>query len=139
MQIKDIKELIEIFENSNMEFLEVDIDDTHIKMKKPKPVILGNVQAPVLVNNAQPVQEVEEKYTPIKSPVVGIFYVAPSPDKEPFIKVGQKISKGDVIGLIEAMKVMSEIKASCDGIVKEILVVDEQMVAFDDVLMRVEE
>ncbi len=73
----------------------------------------------------------------IKSPLVGIFYRASSPEKEPFVKVGDSVKKGQVLGLIEAMKLMNEIEAEKDGIVEAILVENEQMVEYGQVLFRI--
>ena len=66
----------------------------------------------------------------VKSPLVGTYYAASSPDSEPFVKVGDKVSKGQVLGIVEAMKLMNEIESEFDGTVKEILVENEQMVEF---------
>lgn len=66
----------------------------------------------------------------IKSPLVGTFYSAPSPDEEPFIRVGDVVKKGQTIGIVEAMKLMNEIESECDGVVKEILVSDEELVEY---------
>ncbi|MFI3226266.1 MAG: acetyl-CoA carboxylase [Clostridia bacterium] len=137
MEIKDIKEIIRVFEQSGLEFLEVSNEKSHIKMKKPKISVSKAPQN----NNILQVEpkEMINNYTEIKSPVVGVFYASPSPENPPFVSVGQSVQKGDVIGLIEAMKVMSEIKASADGVVREILVSNEQLVAFGDVLVQIEE
>lgn len=71
----------------------------------------------------------------VKSPIVGTFYAAPSPDKPPFVKVGDKVKKGDVIMIIESMKLMNEIQSEFDGVVEKILVSDAQAVEFDQPLM----
>ena len=70
-----------------------------------------------------------------KAPIVGTFYAAPSPDSEPFVKVGDTVKKGDVIYIIESMKVMSEIQSDFDGVVKEILVNNGDSVEFDQPIM----
>lgn len=79
----------------------------------------------------------QSKGEEIKSPLVGIFYRASSPEKEPFVKVGDSVKKGQVLGLIEAMKLMNEIEAEKDGIVEAILVENEQMVEYGQVLFRI--
>lgn len=66
----------------------------------------------------------------VKAPLVGTFYNAPSPDAEPFVKVGDKVQKGQVLGIIEAMKLMNEIESDFDGEVKEILINNEEMVEY---------
>lgn len=70
-----------------------------------------------------------------KAPIVGTFYAAPSPDSAPFVSVGDKVKKGDVIYIIESMKVMSEITSDFDGVVKEILVSNGDSVEFDQTIM----
>lgn len=71
----------------------------------------------------------------VKSPIVGTYYCAPSPDKAPFVKVGDSVKKGDVIMIIESMKLMNEIQSDFDGVVAEILVENGQAVEFDQPVM----
>lgn len=71
----------------------------------------------------------------VKAPIVGTFYAAPSPDSKPFVSVGQSVKKGDVIFIIESMKVMSEVQSEFDGVVKEILVNSGDPVEFDQTVM----
>ena len=79
-----------------------------------------------------------KKGTPITSPMVGTFYKAPSPDSEPFVSVGSTVAAGDVVCIVEAMKMMNEIEAEISGKVVEICVEDGQPVEFGQVLMYVE-
>lgn len=79
-----------------------------------------------------------KKGTPITSPMVGTFYKAPSPDAEPFVAVGQTVAKGDVVCIVEAMKMMNEIESELSGKVVEICVEDGQPVEFGQVLMYIE-
>ncbi|MGL5345852.1 MAG: acetyl-CoA carboxylase biotin carboxyl carrier protein [Peptostreptococcaceae bacterium] len=73
----------------------------------------------------------------IKSPLIGTFYISPSPDEKPFVSVGQKVSKGDVIGIIEAMKIMNEVTSSEDGIIEEILVKSNDIVEYGQSILKV--
>lgn len=66
----------------------------------------------------------------VKSPLVGTFYASPSPDEEPFVKVGDRVSKGQVLGIVEAMKLMNEIESDYDGVVKQVLVSNEDVIEF---------
>ena len=75
----------------------------------------------------------------IESPMVGTFYAAPAEDKEAFVSVGDVVKKGQTVGIVEAMKLMNEIEAECDGIVEEILVKNEQLVEFGQPLLRLRE
>lgn len=86
---------------------------------------------------AEPAKEVK-KGKPLTSPMVGTFYKAPSPDAKPFVEVGQTIKEGDVVCIVEAMKLMNEIEAECSGKIIEICVQDGQPVEFGQVLMYVE-
>lgn len=74
----------------------------------------------------------------VKSPLVGIFYSAASPEEEPFVKVGDTVKKGQVLGIVEAMKLMNEIESDFDGVVKQILVDNEQMVEFGQPMFVIE-
>lgn len=80
----------------------------------------------------------ELKGNVVKSPIVGTFYSSPSPDKPPFVKIGDKVKKGDVIMIIESMKLMNEVQSEFDGIVAKILVESGQAVEFDQPIMIIE-
>lgn len=86
-----------------------------------------------------PASENKKSGTPITSPMVGTFYTSPSPDSSPFVSVGASVNAGDVVCIIEAMKMMNEIKAEVSGKVTEICVEDGQPVEFGQVLMYVEQ
>lgn len=96
----------------------------------------AQVQAPSAP--AQAASEPAKKGTPITSPMVGTFYKSPSPDADAFVSVGQSIKTGDVVCIVEAMKMMNEIKSEISGKVVEICVEDGQPVEFGQVLMYVE-
>ena len=98
------------------------------------------VAAPTGPVAATPVAEAgpAKKGTPITSPMVGTFYKAPSPDSEPFVSVGSTVATGDVVCIVEAMKMMNEIEAEISGTVVEVCVEDGQPVEFGQVLMYVE-
>ena len=73
----------------------------------------------------------------VASPMVGVYYAAPAPDKEPFVRVGDRVSKGDVLCIIEAMKLMNEITSDRDGVIVEICVENGQIVEYDQPLFRI--
>ncbi|MCD2493536.1 acetyl-CoA carboxylase biotin carboxyl carrier protein [Lacrimispora sp. NSJ-141] len=73
----------------------------------------------------------------VKSPLVGIFYAAPSEDAEPFVKAGDTVKKGQVLGIIEAMKLMNEIECEYDGVVEAVLIENEQVVEYGQPLFRI--
>lgn len=108
------------------------------------PVVSAPVQAAQVAQSqapsapAQAASEPAKKGTPITSPMVGTFYKSPSPDADAFVSVGQSIKTGDVVCIVEAMKMMNEIKSEISGKVVEICVEDGQPVEFGQVLMYVE-
>ena len=81
----------------------------------------------------------EQEGTPVKAPLAGVFYRAPSPDAAPFVKKGQTVRKGEVVGIIEAMKMMNEITAPVSGVIKEINVENAAFAQYGDVLMTITE
>ena len=98
------------------------------------PVVQPSIQVP-----AQSVEQVVKNTgKPITSPMVGTFYSAPSPDSKPFVQVGQTIKEGDIVCIVEAMKLMNEIESEVSGKITEICVSDGQPVEFGQVLMYVE-
>ncbi|MEG1972049.1 MAG: acetyl-CoA carboxylase biotin carboxyl carrier protein [Oscillospiraceae bacterium] len=144
MEIKEIKELMAEFNSSDITFLEIEQNQTRIKLKKECPA-LRNENEGTLNESAfpkalpqSPASQANKLLT-ITAPLVGVFYSSPSPDAPTFVKAGSAIKKGDVVGLIEAMKMISEIKSTCDGIIKNVQVKNEQIVEFGQVLMEIEE
>ena len=142
MEYEKIKQLIE--EMGNSKLTEVDIefpDGTKISMKKDKiqeTVVQAVQDTPIMIPNTTIEVQKEEKGNIIKSPMVGIFYLKPSPAAEPFVKVGDRVKKGDVLCIIEAMKLMNEIEAEYTGKVTEILVKDGEAVEYGTPLLRIE-
>lgn len=104
------------------------------------PVAVAAPQAPANVSapQAPAAQEVAHKGKALTSPMVGTFYSAPSPDADAFVKVGQTIKEGDVVCIVEAMKLMNEIESDFSGKITEICVEDGQPVEFGQVLMYIE-
>lgn len=141
MEYEKIKQLMEDMGNSKLTAIDIDFPDgTKISMKKEeKQVIVENVSTKQSLN-VEKVQTTEKKQEEkveaveegnvVKSPMVGTFYSKPSPNSESYVKVGQKVKKGDVLCIIEAMKLMNEIESEFDGEVVEILVKDEESVEY---------
>jgi acetyl-CoA carboxylase biotin carboxyl carrier protein len=99
---------------------------------------VASAPAPAAAPASSEPQAPAKKGTPITSPMVGTFYKSPSPDSDPFVTVGQTVSKGDVVCIVEAMKMMNEIESEVSGKVVEVCVEDGQPVEFGQVLMYVE-
>ncbi|MBS5587859.1 MAG: acetyl-CoA carboxylase biotin carboxyl carrier protein [[Clostridium] spiroforme] len=147
MKIDLVKQLISEFENSEVFKMKVEMEDVKLELEKASagvnavsaPVATPVVQVPVDQTVAiEPKEETLTLATPVKSPIVGVFYAASSPTAKPYVEVGSKVKAGQVLCIIEAMKVMNEIKAPIDGTVTEIMVNTEDLVEYDQVLMMIE-
>ena len=143
----DVKEFIEMLESSTLSVLEIkNGDGSAIRLEKstsaaPAVVMQSSVTAPAPEAAAPqpapaPSAPVAEGKT-VNSPIVGVFYAAPSPESKPYVAVGQKIAKGDTICIVEAMKCMNEIQSELDGEVTEVLVNDGDLVEYGQPLFRV--
>ena len=157
MDIRKVKKLIEMLEESNLNEIEIKEGEEAVKLVKSNP-IPGNFisSAPAIVSEptqqspiAKPsvpspeetvaheisqTSDVLESGNKMNSPMVGTFYSAPNPESEPFVKVGDQINEGDVLCIIEAMKMMNEVKSEFSGTVKQILVDNAEPVEFDQTL-----
>ena len=144
MQIEEIIKLIETVSKNNVDSLNYATDSEKIVIKKNKTkLVAGEVQAvPVAQSVSFEASNTEEavstKGHTITSPLVGTFYSSPSPDAPSFVNVGDRVKKGQVIGIIEAMKLMNELESDFDGVIKEILVKDETVVEFGQPLFILE-
>lgn len=139
MKLDFIKQIMSEFDQSNVTKMKVEIDDLKIELEKESEKV--EYVKPLEKENKM-VAEVNTKEptgTPVKSSIVGVFYGASSPESDPYVTVGKTVKKGDIVCIIEAMKVMNEIKAPCDGTVTSILVENEALVEYDQALMVIEE
>ena len=144
MEYDKIKQLMEDMGKSNIEELEIEFPEG-MKISMKKNVAVASTQQVVaqqstnipVIQTIQPVEEEpKEEYKEIKSPMVGTFYSKPSPDKEAFVKVGDKVKKGQVVCIIEAMKLMNEIEAEFDGEVVEVCLNDGDAVEYGKPLFK---
>lgn len=140
MDTGKIKEIISIFEQSTLSTMELEGDDLKIKLSKDgagSPLSVERVEQPQpkAVEHAAEIAEGDA----VRSPLVGTFYAAASENAKPFVEIGQTVKQGDILCIIEAMKVMNEIHAPRSGVIREILVQDGAMVQFDEELMIIGE
>ena len=112
------------------------ITGTPVVAASPAPVVAAPVAQPAAA--PAPAQEEVKRGKALTSPMVGTFYKAPSPDAKPFVEVGQTVAQGDVVCIVEAMKLMNEIESEFSGKIVEICVEDGQPVEFGQVLMYIE-
>ena len=154
MNVEEIKELMTLFNDSNMTEFHLSNEEFEVQFSKREeyPQVVSNAVAPV-ANVASPVeaapvsvpssaetQEAPQVATDAKyitSPIVGVVYLQSSPDADPFVQVGKQITSSDTVCIIEAMKIMNEIKSDFNGEVVEVLVENGQMVDFGQKLFAI--
>lgn len=146
MELKDVKELLKAFDESNSSYLSVEIDNTKIKLKKyseQKAIVENATQVCEQLSPAQNNSNVDNSPESqldgeqVLAPLVGVFYAAPSPEEDAYVQVGDTVKKGQVLCLIEAMKMMSEITAPKDGVIKKIFVKNQDVVEFEQPLFLI--
>ena len=139
--VKKVRELATIMKEMDLTSLDVE-HIVRIRMSRtPEIAIVGAASAPTVAGvpvAAEQPAEPQAKGTAVKSPMVGTFYSAAGSDKEPFVKIGQEVKTGDVLCIIEAMKMMNEITAECDGVITETCVENKALVEFGQVLFRID-
>ena len=148
MDLRKIKKLIEMLQESDLNEIEVREGEESVRINREKEVQhFVQAQSEKASNPTKSVSKrgsLEEdkdedlNLKNIKSPMVGTFYRKPAPDKSPFIEVGQKINIGDTVCIVEAMKMMNQVKSEFQGIIKEIHIQDGQPVEFDQLLISIE-
>ncbi len=145
MDIKQIKELMDDFDNSGLSGFKIKKNDIELEFSKTitattvsaQPQTLPAAQPTTLpTQNNQSFQDVNADA--ILSPMVGTFYAAPSPDSPAFVKKGDTVKKGQVIGILEAMKIMNELEAEFDCKILDVLVSDGQPVEYDMPLFAIQ-
>lgn len=146
MKPEELKPYVDFMKQYELEYLEIHKGDFSLVLGKKGAIIQRetgshslekiakvSTEEEIIEEYKQPFQELKDVIY-IKAPLVGIFYKAPSPESPPFVEVGSKIKKGDTLCIVEAMKVMNEIKSDYDGIVKEILVENAKPVEYGQAL-----
>lgn len=149
MNLKEIKEMISLMNENNLVELEIEKEGMRIKLKKTSGDAQG-YNGPILVERervseaalrpalAEPAEKMSVKTVEIKAPMVGTFYRAPAPEVPPYVEVGQIIEPGQVICIIEAMKLMNEIKSEIKGKILEILIDNAEPVEFGQPMFLIE-
>lgn len=143
--------LISSLENSSLEILEFKMENFSLMLKKNKPIEKNLIserevtreldKASVKVSGFDKKEEVEanKNIKTLRTPILGVFYSSKSPDSEPFVKVGDQVKKGDTLCIIEAMKMMNELKAPYDCKVVACLVNNEDFVEYDQEIFKLEQ
>jgi len=144
MDLKKVKELIELMIDKDLVEIEIKDGDKKIALKRPQiappvithvPMMHAPAETPAAAESTQ--QTNESDLVEIKSPMVGTFYSAPSPDADPFVSTGTRVGPETVVCIIEAMKVMNEIKSEVSGTITEMLCAPGKAVEFGEAIFKV--
>ena len=139
MDIRKIKKLIEMLQESDLKEIEVSQGDESVRISRDNSSHQEFVSKPIMVKNDPIIKSTDQQLDHVTqtisgnivtSPIVGTFYRSPSPEKDPFVKVGDNVKIGDVLCIVEAMKMMNEIKSEFDGKIVSIDVEDGSPVEF---------
>jgi acetyl-CoA carboxylase biotin carboxyl carrier protein len=142
MEHEDLKELIGLLKDTDITELQVEKEGIKIKIKREK--YFGHIEVPqsmrerTTVKEEAIISEVDGNLFTVASPIVGTFYRAPAPDATPFVEVGARVKKGQVLCVIEAMKLMNEIESEMDGIIARILVENGHPVEYGEPLLLID-
>ena len=141
MNIKQIKELAQIVRENGLSALEVSENESKIRIEcEQKSAVQAETPAPVqavTITRQEAADPVDfNRAKEIKSPIVGVFYAAPSPEAKPFVELGSRVKKGDVVCIVEAMKLMNEITADFDGEVVDVCVRSGDVVEYGQTLFK---
>jgi len=149
ISVQDIEQLLDKFSATNLTSMSLTDGSFELKLKREQERVVfaaNEVTAQpssAAVTASSHYAEVETneslaKGQVLKAPIVGTFYRSPAPDKDPFVEVGRTVNKGDVLYIIESMKLMNEVTSDCNGMIAEIMVEDGQGVEFGEPIMRIE-
>ncbi|MDA9914083.1 acetyl-CoA carboxylase biotin carboxyl carrier protein [Methylophilaceae bacterium] len=152
MDLRKLKKLIDLVEESGISELELTEGEESVRISRQgqvvqqpqqytipqQPTLAVQNQAPTPTTSANTEEEAQEIEHALTSPMVGTFYRSSSPEADPYVEVGSSVKKGDTLCIIEAMKLLNEIEADRDGIVKQIMVENAQPVEFGEPLFIIE-
>jgi acetyl-CoA carboxylase biotin carboxyl carrier protein len=142
MELDEIKQLMELLKDTDITEIQVEREGVKLKIKRERFMRSFEIEPPVkpvtpLVEIKEEADETQRLVT-ITSPIVGIFHRSPAPEASPFVEIGTAVKKGQVLCIVEAMKLMNEIESDSDGVVSKILVENGQPVEYGEPLFLIE-
>lgn len=144
MDLDRLREIIDLVADSGVSEIEIEEDGVRIMVRKDPPAAAVPIQTVIPTTPTEQASESKTKSTApagteVRAPIVGTFYVASSPEADPFVSVGDQVEPGDILCIIEAMKLMNEIESEVSGTVKKVLVENASPIEFDQPLFIIEE
>ena len=138
MNETDVRKYAELMKELGLTGLEITDDKSKVRLERSAPTMAKETVYSVPVSEpAQPTVGEGKDYISVKSPIVGVFYAAPAENADPYVKVGDTVSKGQTLCIVEAMKLMNEINAEEDGVILEVCVTNGQVVEYGTELFRI--
>ncbi len=134
MNEKEIRKYAGLMQELGLTGLEITVDNTAVRLERCAP---AQNKGTVTFETPPATAKENEDYISVKSPIVGVFYAAPAENAEPYVTVGDRVSKGQTLCIIEAMKLMNEISSEYDGVISEICATNGQVVEYGTELFRI--
>ncbi|MFK7872586.1 MAG: acetyl-CoA carboxylase biotin carboxyl carrier protein [Oligoflexales bacterium] len=141
MDTEHLESLMKLMRSHGVVELELGQGENHTRIRLAEALQTVPLTQQVVssaVASSQASSAADDQLSHVKSPFVGTFYVAPSPGVKPYVGIGDKVHKGQVLCIVEAMKLMNEIKAECDGVIRKIFVENEDPVEFEQSLFGID-
>ena len=137
MKEADIRKYAQLMKDLELTGLEITQNDQKVRIERSAPaagVQTVNAEVPTV---STPAKAESTDYISVKSPIVGLFYAAPAENADPYVSLGDRVQKGQTLCIVEAMKLMNELSAECDGVIEKICVANGQMVEYGTELFRI--
>lgn len=133
MKESDIRKYAQLMQELGLSGLEITEDNQVVRLERSAPV----AKQAVPMEAPSPAEKEDADYISVKSPLVGLFYAAPAENADPYVSLGDRVKAGQTLCIVEAMKLMNELSAECDGIIEKICVTNGQMVEYGTELFRI--
>lgn len=133
MKESDIRKYAQLMQELGLSGLEITEDNQVVRLERSAPA----AKQAVPLEAPSPAEKEDADYISVKSPLVGLFYAAPAENADPYVSLGDRVKAGQTLCIVEAMKLMNELSAECDGIIEKICVTNGQMVEYGTELFRI--
>ena len=137
MKETDIRKYAQLMKELDLTGLEITENDKKVRLERTAPVAGVQPVSAEVPTVSMPAKAENGDYISVKSPIVGLFYAAPAENADPYVSLGDRVQKGQTLCIVEAMKLMNELNAECDGVIEKICVTNGQMVEYGTELFRI--
>ena len=137
MKETDIRKYAQLMQELDLTGLEITENDQKVRLERTAPAAGVQTGSPEIPSVTMPAKAEDGDYISVKSPIVGLFYAAPAENVDPYVSLGDSVQKGQTLCIVEAMKLLNELSAECDGVIEKICVTNGQMVEYGTELFRI--